>query len=171
MGTSASRPEPLARPADRALNLAENAVYALAGALLLAGAVAVLAAEVYHLVTGLDEGIETAVTSALDGLLLIFILLELLAAVRATMIERRLVAEPFLVAGIIASIKEIIVAALEAGEDRGVPGDAFEHAMTEIGVLGGVVLLLAVATFLVRRKEREPREEDEGEDVAKAGST
>jgi len=158
--------EPLARPADRALNVAENAVYALAGGLLAVGALVVLAAAAYRLALDLDDGVKTAITEALDGLLLVFILLELLAAVRATITERRLVAEPFLVAGIIAAIKEIIVFALEAQEDRGTAGAAFDDAMTAIGVLGGVVLLLAVAMFLVRRKEREPREEDPPPDTA-----
>ncbi len=36
--------EPVARPADKALNLAEDVVYILAGLLLLGGAVAVLVA-------------------------------------------------------------------------------------------------------------------------------
>ena len=35
------------------------------------------------------------------------------------------------------------------------------HPRAEIGVLGGLVLALAVATFLVRRKEREPEEGDD----------
>lgn len=99
-----------------------------------------------------------AVTDALDGLLLAFILLELLAAVRATITERQLVAEPFLVAGIIASIKEIIVVALSATKSRGTDAAAFDDSVVQIGVLAGVVLLLSVATFLVRRKEREPAE-------------
>jgi hypothetical protein len=38
---------------------------------------------------------------------------------------------------------------------------AVDNAMTEIGILAGVVLLLSLATFLVRRKEREPQEEEE----------
>ena len=67
------------------------------------------------------------------------------------------VAEPFLIVGIIASIKAIVVTSLEAGD---LHGEAFDDAMLEIGVLGGVVLLLAVASFLVRRKEREPAEHD-----------
>ena len=153
--------EPLAAPADRVLGLAENAVYLLAGALLGLAAVAVLVAEAVHYVTDLTGGVETATTSLLDGLLLVFILLELLAGVRATMVERRLVAEPFLVVGIIASIKEIIVTALEA-DGEGQSQQAFENSMTEIGVLGGLVVLLAIASFLVRRKEREPQEAQEG---------
>ena len=107
------------RPADRALNLAEDLVYILAGLLLLGGAVTVLVAVGYHLAQEIGDGVEDAITSALDGLLLVFILLELLAAVRATMTERKLVAEPFLVAGIIASIKEIIVVTLGAKESMG----------------------------------------------------
>src|SRR3712207_8497992 len=43
----------------------------------------------------------------LDVLLLVFIVVELLFAVRTTVEKRELVAEPFLVIGIIASIKEI----------------------------------------------------------------
>ncbi len=109
----------------------------------------------------MGDGVEKSITTALDGLLLVFILLELLAAVRATMIEHKLVAEPFLVAGIIASIKEIIVVALGAKEAMGKDPAAFDDAMTQIGILAGVVLLLAVASWLVRRKEREPEEEKE----------
>jgi uncharacterized membrane protein (DUF373 family) len=139
------------------MHLAENAVYAFVAALLVACAVITLAAIGYHLAIDVDDGAEGAVTSALDGLLLVFILIELFGAVRATIAERQLVAEPFLVVGIIASIKEIIVASLEAGSAEGA---AFDDTMTEIGVLAGVVVLLAVSTFLVRRKEREPDEGD-----------
>ena len=152
----------MVRPIDGALTLAENVLYTVAAVLLLVGAVAVLGEITVLLVQELDDGVARAVTHALDGLLLVFILLELLAAVRATMVEHRLVAEPFLVAGIIASIKEIIVLSLEAETFVGKPGEGFSDAMTGIGVLGGIILLLAVATFLVRRKEREPEEEKEG---------
>lgn len=163
MTGTGTKPHELVRPVDRALSVAESVLYAAAAAVLLAGAVAVLGAIAVNLADELDEGVTSAVTHALDRLLLVFILLELLAAVRATMIEHRLVAEPFLVAGIIASIKEIIVLALEATELVGAPGDGFEHSMVGIGVLGGIVLLLALATLLVRRKEREPEEEKEEE--------
>ncbi len=156
--------EQVARPSDRVLHIGEDVVYSLSGLLLLGAAVAVLVAVAYHLVKDIDTGVEKSITTALDGLLLVFILLELLAAVRATMTEHKLVAEPFLVAGIIASIKEIIVLALGAHESIGTDSQAFDDSMTQIGILGGIVLLLALATFLVRRKEREP-EEQAGEPV------
>ncbi len=149
------RKEPVAGPADRALNVAENTVYAATGLFLVAGALIVMGSIAYHLVTDFGDGVDRAVTAALDGLLLVFILLELLSAVRATMTERRLVAEPFLVVGIIASLKEIVVTALDANE---LSGERFDDSMITIGVLAGAILLLAVATFLIRRKEREPQE-------------
>lgn len=147
--------EPAARPAERILHIAENVIYAVAGLLLVAGAVIVLVSVAYDLVVHVDDGARASVTTALDGLLLVFILLELLSAIRATIVERKLVAEPFLIVGIIASIKEIVVTAIEA---KDLTGARFDDAMLSIAVLGGAILLLAVATFLIRRKEREPDE-------------
>jgi uncharacterized membrane protein (DUF373 family) len=157
----AGRAEPdrsssLDRFADQAMLAGERVVYLVVGALLLVTAAAALVAIGYDLVEGLDGGTLDAVSTTLDGLLLVFILVELLGAVRATVTERKLVAEPFLVVGIIASIKEIIVAALALAD---ADGREFEEGTWKIGVLGVVVLLLAVSGFLVRRKEREPSEQ------------
>ena len=153
--------QPGVGPIDRVLGTAENLVYAAAGALLAIAAVVVLGSVAYHLFADLRDGAEDAVTAALDGLLLVFIVLELLAGVRATMVERKLVAEPFLIVGIIASIKEIVVIALAAKKDAGLDEAAFDDSMTQIGVLGLLVLTLAAAGYLVRRKEREPEEGDQ----------
>ena len=160
MATDTDEDQPGVQPIDRVLGTAENLVYAAAGGLLVLSALVVLGTVGYHLATDLTKGAEKAVTTALDGLLLVFIVLELLAGVRATMVERKLVAEPFLVVGIIASIKEIIVIALDAKTSSGVDDAEFQASMAEIGVLGVLVLLLAAAGYLVRRKEREPTEGD-----------
>ncbi len=157
--------EPIADPADRVLRIAENVVYSFAGVLLAAGAVIVLATVTWHLAFDAAKGVEKGVTTALDGLLLVFILLELLAGVRATMKEKKLVAEPFLMVGIIASIKEIVILTLESKEIYDTENAAFDNAMIEIGVLAGVILLLSFASYLVRRKEREPEEEDEADEA------
>lgn len=142
--------------ADRAMLAGERLVYLVVGVVLLASAAATLVAIGYELVDRVDDGTIGAVSAALDGLLLVFILIELLGAVRATVRERSLVAEPFLVVGIIASIKEIIVAALALAD---ADGREFEEGTWKIGVLGAVVLVLAASSFLVRRKEREPAEQ------------
>jgi hypothetical protein len=79
--------------------------------------------------------------------------------VRSTVEKRELLAEPFLLVGIIASIKEIVVLSVEAAKEVG-NGAQFDDRIIEIAVLGVLVLLLGLTSFLLRRKEREP---DEGE--------
>lgn len=143
---------------NRVLGIAENIVYAGVGSVLIAGAVILLGAAVYHTFADLDLGVETAIQEGLGSLLLVFVLVELLAAVRATLSQRRLVAEPFIVVGMIASIKEIIVASINAKDALEHSHEKFRLAMLEIGVLGGLLLMLALALYLVRRKEREPEE-------------
>ena len=135
--------------------MAEQIVYALACLLLLGGAVALLVKAGHDLVTLEGEGVTTTASTMLDTLLLVFVLIELMTAVRATLTEHKLVAEPFLLVGVIATIKELVVTANEA---RDKTGEAFDEAAIEIGVLSGLLLVLAVALFLLRRKEREPEE-------------
>ena len=147
------------RPAERFLSLAEDGIYAAVGSLLLLAAAAVFAVSIYQLVTESGDGVLEAVKHLLDNLLLTFILLELSAGVRATVVSRKLVAEPFLVAGIIAAIKEIIVVTVTAGGEATRERDQFERAMIEVAVLGGLVLVLSTAALLSRRKEREPEED------------
>ena len=97
------------------------------------------------------------VVEALDTLLLLFILVELLSAVRITIAKRELVAEPFLLVGIIASIKEIVVLSVKAAESIG-DGANFTDQLWQIAVLGVVVLLLGVTAWMLRIKDREPQE-------------
>ena len=143
---------------NKVLGIAENVVYTGVGIVLIGGAAVLLGAAVYRIVTELDNGIDKAIVDGLDALLLVFVLVELLSAVRATLAQRRMVAEPFIVVGMIASIKEIIVASIRAKDALEHDHEQFRLAMVEIGVLGVLLLLLAAALYLVRRKEREPEE-------------
>ncbi|HVE97800.1 MAG TPA: phosphate-starvation-inducible PsiE family protein [Mycobacteriales bacterium] len=146
------------RVLDRGFDVVEDVIYTLVGIVLVAAAGVLLVDASIALVTHIEDGAVEAVKLALESLLLVFILVELLSAIRATIRERRLVAEPFLLVGMIASIKEIIVVAVDAREDVGGSDGRFEDSMISIGVLAAVLLVLAVATLLVRRKEREPAE-------------
>jgi uncharacterized membrane protein (DUF373 family) len=141
----------------RRLRGGETVVYVLIAALLCVGAALLLGDAVYQLVAHLDDGVDSAAADMLDALFLTFIFVELLSAVGTTIQKGRLVAEPFLLVGIIASIKEILLIA--GTEDSS--GDEFREAMIEIGVLGGLALVLALAAFLLRLKEREPEEPEE----------
>lgn len=154
-------PPGFGRVGTRALEVAENVVYAgivvflvAAGGLLLA----VAGRTTWDAVTSFSQ---PGVLELLDVLLLLFIVVELLYAVRITIEKRELVAEPFLLVGILASIKEIVVLSVEAASAIG-KGSQFDDRMVEIGVLGVLVLLLGTTALLLRRKEREP---DEAEPV------
>jgi hypothetical protein len=85
----------------------------------------------------------------------VFIVVELLFAVRTTVAKRELVAEPFLLVGIIASIKEIVVLSVEAAGALG-QGAEFDDRVVEIGLLGVLVVVLGVTSFLLRRKSDNP---------------
>ncbi len=138
---------------DRALHIAEDVIYALAGILLVGGAVVVLIDAVYGFATNFSDGVIKAIEKAFTSMLIVFILVELLAAVRTVITERTLVAEPFLIVGILAAIKEMVTVATFKIELQK-PTDA----MLKIAGLGAVVIGLAVAILLLRRGTREPPE-------------
>ena len=143
----------MARLGARVLHLSEDVLYLLVALVLVAGAGIVLVDAVHGLATELEDGTQKAIEHALDSLLIVFILIELLGAVRETVRKRQLVAEPFLLIGMIASIKEIVVLSAFAPEDADV-----QDTVLQIGVLGAVVVGLSVALLLLRQKEEHPSE-------------
>jgi uncharacterized membrane protein (DUF373 family) len=161
--SAGSRDEPpgYVRVGNALLAVTEDVIYVGIATVLAVGALALLVAAGRGM-TELGGDVDTGelVLEVLDTLLLVFIVVELLYAVRVILGKREVVAEPFLVVGMIASIKEIIVLSVQAADLIG-KNQKFTHAMVEVGVLGALVLVLAVAAILLRAKEREPEEGDE----------
>ena len=149
------------RIADRVFALAENVVYGGIALLLFVIALVVLVQATGQLLSIRATGVQATTIEVLDALLLVFIVVELLFAVRSTVTKRELLAEPFLLVGIIASIKEIVVLSVKAAEQVG-KGAIFNDHVKVIAVLGVLVLLLAISAWLLRLKEREPDESDSG---------
>ena len=143
---------------NRALVIVEDLVYVSLAVLLAAGALVLVVKAVLELVSGSQESGPEAMIDTLDAILLVFIFVELLYAVRITLKERQIVAEPFLVAGILVCIKEIIVLAVKSPTEYIDKGPEFARAMVEVGLLGGLVLVLSAAAVVLRRKEKEPEE-------------
>ncbi|MFN6554052.1 phosphate-starvation-inducible PsiE family protein [Mycolicibacterium septicum] len=137
------------RFADRALRIVEDGVYWSIAALLLTGSVVLIIAQVNVLLHLRDSPATQVMLEMLDGLLLVFIFVELLYAVRTSLRSRELVAEPFLIVGILACIKEIVVVSVDAANllDK---GPEFARAIVQVGVLGALVLVLAIAIFVLR---------------------
>ena len=93
------------RLADRVLGMLEDAVYWGIALVLIVGSVALLIAQFNTMLRLRNAPVDTVMLEILDGLLLIFIFVELLYAVRACLRSREIVAEPFLIVGILAGIK------------------------------------------------------------------
>ena len=158
MADSKDDPPAHVRLGNRALVMVEDLVYVSLAVLLAAGALVLTVKAVVELVKGAREGGPGALIDTLDAILLVFIFVELLYAVRITLKERQIVAEPFLIAGILVCIKEIIVLAVKSPTEYIGKGPEFARAMVEVGLLGVLVLVLSAAAVVLRKKEREPEE-------------
>ena len=157
---SETPPEPPAavRLGHRLLSLVEDAIYVAVAGLLALAAIVVLVRAALELVHQASVDAHDSMIEVLDALLLVFIFVELLYAVRVTLKERQIVAEPFLIAGILVAVKEIIVLSVKAANEYLSQGPEFARAMVETGLLGVLIVLLSGAAFLLRRKEQEPAE-------------
>ena len=152
-----NEPPPEDNWAMRALRLAEDGVYYVMGVVLLAASAVVIFFALASFGAAFTGETETAMLEVLDALLLVFIFVELLYAVRVTITRREIAAEPFLLIGVIASIKEIVVVSVEAAGAVG-DGALFDDRLLMIGVLGGVALSLCLAILLLRWSQTYPSE-------------
>ncbi len=150
------------RLADRILSVFEDVIYWAIAVMLVVGSAALLVSQFNTMLRLRSTPTNTIMLEILDGLLLIFIFVELLYAVRTSLRSHEIVVEPFLIVGMLAGIKEIVVLSVEAATLLP-KGPEFSRAVVEIGVLGGVVLVLAVAAFILR--DRSIRRQDPGERV------
>ena len=88
----------------------------------------------------------------LDQILLVFMIVEILYTVQISFREHALIPEPFLIVGLIAGIRRVLVLTAEFG-DLMTKGDVtFHNAMLELGLLTVLVLALVWALVLVRRR-------------------
>lgn len=146
----------IAGATDQGLHIVEDVVYALVAIFLVCGAFIALGVSAYHFANDVSKNVKEAIEAALEWLLIVFILVELLSAVRSAIKNHQLVAEPFLLVGILAAIKEMVVVATFRIESQ-----KTSDAVLKIGVLGAVVVALAVASFVLRLSQREPEEAEE----------
>src|SRR5437868_10452485 len=104
---------PRGRPhnfAARIFDYIEDGIYIVVAALLVVAGVVVLSNAVGQLIQDLGHtGLSQLVINVLDNGLLLFIVAELLHTVRATIQERTLVVEPFLIVGLIAGVRRLLV--------------------------------------------------------------
>jgi len=136
--------------AARLFDLIEDAIYMVVAALLVVAGLFVLWNAVSTVFKDLGHSTLTQlVTDVLDNGLLLFIIAELLHTVRATIQERTLVVEPFLIVGIIAGVRRLllITAQLAAGGNQ----FSWQQQGIEMTVLLALILGMTVALVLYHR--------------------
>src|ERR1700686_1372496 len=106
------------------------------------------------------------VLRVLDQLLVVLMLVEILHTVRISIRSHTLVTEPFLVVGLIASIRRMLVITLEAAaltkEGKWTTPEGatiFRASMIELGLLGVLIFVLVYSITLLRRSPEKSEEE------------
>jgi len=96
----------------------------------------------------------------IDRILLVLMVIEILHTVRVSFNEGALVCEPFLIVGLIASIRRVLVITLESsqaqesGKTTPAINDLFNSSMIELCVLGGLILVMVFSIYLLRGGRR-----------------
>jgi hypothetical protein len=149
----------LRRHFDYYLGKTEVVVYSALALLLAATALLTIATAGEILWIGLSHWTIAAQTlRVLNELLIVLMLVEILHTVRISIRSHVLVTEPFLVVGLIASIRRVLVITLEAATltkegtwtTEGASG-IFHSSMIELGLLGLLILVFVVSITLLRR--------------------
>jgi uncharacterized membrane protein (DUF373 family) len=131
------------------LGYGEFLIDAAVAVALTVGGVILLGVVIYDFVHELgDAPFIGQVLELLSGLLLVFIFTELISTIRVAIARRTVQVEPFLIVGMVAAIRRLIVISAEAENLLGTP--RFRDLMLEIGVLAGTVLVLGVTVFVLR---------------------
>lgn len=140
------------------LVVVEVAIYSILAFLLSATALMALAFAAKVLWDGLmNWSLATGTFRILDQLLLVLMLVEVLHTVRISIRSHTLITEPFLVVGLIASIRRVLVITLEVAdltkpERWSTDGERiFRSSMIELGLLGALILILVISITLLRR--------------------
>jgi uncharacterized membrane protein (DUF373 family) len=131
----------------------ENVVYVGLAILLAVGAVTLLVDGGVAFSRQLMSGaMPDPVIDLLDRVLLVVMLVELLYTVQVSFREHTLVPEPFLIVGLIAATRRILVVTAEFAKLAQEGGAVFLHAMLELGLLTAMVLSFVIALVLLRKR-------------------
>jgi Phosphate-starvation-inducible E family len=144
--------------ASQYLHLLEATLYIGVGILLSVAATAVL----FEAGVILWRGIASRTLSGyglqeLDQLLFVLVLVEILHTVRISIRAQEILIEPFLIVGLIASIRRVLVITMQAAkltqEGHGSADivSAFHNSMIELALMGILVLVFVVSIYVLRR--------------------
>lgn len=120
---------------------------------------------VIDLIEVFQTGVLDTTLAVLDKILLVFIFVELLSTISTIIRQNQIaavIAEPFLVVGLIAVVRRILAVTVSIDQSLGTP--EFTSLLYELAVLTALIITLSVALYIVRRSERSARSSSVAED-------
>ncbi len=135
----------------RWIQLIEEGIYGVVAVLLVVAAIFLIVSAARDAVTELQAAKDPLdiVLTVLDKGLVLFMVAELLHTVRITVREKGLAAEPFLIVGLIAGIRRVLI--LTAQTDANF---RWNPEGIQLTVLVGLILVMALAILVWRRSEQ-----------------
>lgn len=137
----------------RAFGIVEDFVYVGLGLLLAGAAVALLVDGVIgfvHQFTTANTFANTVIL--LDRILLVLLVVELLYTVQVSFREHSIVPEPFLLVGLIAAIRRVLIVTAEFSQVRPLSEEIFRRFVIELVVLTVLIVALAFSLLLLGRR-------------------
>jgi uncharacterized membrane protein (DUF373 family) len=152
---------------SESLSMVEMVLYAALGLILSLAALFALFMACQSLWQGLSaEASAKTVVEVIDRLLVVFMLVEILHTVRISIRSHTLVTEPFLVVGLIATIRRILVITLDAANLTSAANWAndgpakLRASMLELALLGGTVIVLVLSIHILRKSKSAEEEQE-----------
>jgi uncharacterized membrane protein (DUF373 family) len=152
---------------SESLSMVEMVIYAALGVILSLAAMFALFTACQTLWQGIAAGGSAkTVVEVIDRLLVVLVLVEILHTVRISVRSHTLVTEPFLIVGLIATIRRMLVITLDAANLTSAANWAndgqakLRASMFELGLLGVIVIVLVVSIHILR-KSQSPYEVEE----------
>lgn len=133
----------------------EDVVYVGLGLVLAATSLSLLVLAIRSFVTALmAHALAGQVIGLLDQILLILLIIELLYTVQVSFREHTLVAEPFLVVALIATVRKVLVLTTQMSQMAEAGSGLFRHTLEELALLSLMVLVLVGSLVLLRKHPR-----------------
>ena len=139
--------------AARGFTFVEDVVYIGLGLLLAGSSIALLIGGVITFGQHLIGGTLTSnIVPLLDRILLILLVVELLYTVQVSFREHSVIPEPFLLVGLIAAIRRVLVLTAEFAQVHGQSDEVFRRFVIELVVLTVLIIALVISLVLLRRR-------------------
>ena len=139
------------------LERAEHYIYLAAGYILVFAAAGLLVAALIEMAGSIMEGkYTTAMVHLLDRVLLALMLAEIIYTVGRISRTQMLETEPFLIVGIIAAIRRILILTAEGSSHIDITDPVFQALLAELGLLALIIFLLAGSMRLLGDRSKSP---------------